>query len=254
MSVSAIRMVDVSRRFEAITAVEGCSLDIAKSEVVCLVGPSGCGKTTVLNMLAGFDFPTSGSIVLGNRPVVGPGPDRTVAFQQDALFPWLTVRGNVSAGPKAQRHHGYEERAMTLLEQVHLSEFADHYPYQLSGGMRQRAAIARALVVQPQVLLMDEPFGALDAQTRMEMQILLQEIWASHKPTIVFITHDIEEALILGDRVEVMSARPGRIVESIRVPFDRPRTPELALTQEFNDLRSRIMHLLQRQGGEHGSS
>lgn len=240
----ALVLRDVSKSFGNFHAVTDVSLTVRESEIVCLVGPSGCGKSTLLNLMAGFEAVTSGDVHLGGQPITGPGPDRTVVFQQDALFPWLRVLENVTAGARARKLQGYEDRASKLLQQVRLDDFARSYPYQLSGGMRQRASIARALMSDSKVLLMDEPFGALDAQTRGEMQGLLQEIWARYHPTIVFITHDIEEALILGDRVVVMGSGPGRILETLHVDFPRPRTLELTTKPDFNEMKSRILHLL----------
>lgn len=240
----ALSMTGVSKEFGEFVAVSDINLDVAVSEVICLVGPSGCGKSTLLNILAGFDHPSSGSVLVDGVAVTNPGPDRSVVFQQDALFPWLTVRKNIVAGAKALKRIGFEERATELLRQVRLEEFADRYPYQLSGGMRQRASIARALMSDLKVLLMDEPFGALDAQTRSEMQSLLQDIWLRYKPTIVFITHDIEEAVLLGDRVVVMGTGPGRMIEVIDVDFPRPRGIELTTAPKFNEIKARILELI----------
>lgn len=239
-----IELSHVTKKFGELVAIKDVGLVVNEKEIVCLVGPSGCGKSTMLNLVAGFDSPTEGEVRVRNRKVQEPGPDRAVVFQQDALFPWQTVWKNVVTGPETRGAKSYEDKARTLLEQVHLEDFHDHYPYELSGGMRQRAAIARALMSDLDVLLMDEPFGALDAQTRAEMQSLLQEIWDSYETTILFITHDIEEALILGDRVMVMSDRPGQIIETMDVTFDRPRSPDLTTGQDFNEMKSRIMHLL----------
>lgn len=244
MQGNALVLERVTKRFDEFTAVAGVTLAVRESEIVCLVGPSGCGKSTLLNMLAGFEKATGGDVEIDGHPITGPGPDRAVVFQHDALFPWLTVFANVTAGARARRRKGYERRAEELLGQLRLQGFFRHYPYQLSGGMRQRAAIARALMSDSKVLLMDEPFGALDAQTRGEMQALLQEIWANYRPTIVFITHDIEEALLLGDRVVVMGTSPGRILEILDVGFARPRTLELTTKPEFNAMKSRVLHLL----------
>ncbi|TYB42079.1 ABC transporter ATP-binding protein [Actinomadura chibensis] len=240
----ALVLRDVRKSYGDFTALTGVSLAVRRSEIVCLVGPSGCGKSTLLNIIAGFEKATGGDVLIGDRPITGPGPDRAVVFQQDALFPWLRVFENVTAGARARRTPGYEARAAELLRQVRLDGFRRSYPYQLSGGMRQRASIARALMSDSKVLLMDEPFGALDAQTRGEMQGLLQEIWASHRPTIVFITHDIEEALVVGDRVVVMGAAPGRILETLDVGFPRPRSLELTTRPDFNEMKRRILRLL----------
>lgn len=240
----ALSLSNVTRDFDGFSAVSEVNLDISESEIICLVGPSGCGKSTLLNMLAGFDHPTEGRVQAHGSDVVSPGSERAVIFQQDALFPWLKTYDNVISGVKARGVKGYESRAEKLLAQVRLTEFSHRYPYQLSGGMRQRAAIARALIGDSKALLMDEPFAALDAQTRSEMHDLLQTVWDDYHPTIVFITHDIEEALILGDRVAVMAPRPGRIVDVIDVGFPRPRTLELTTQSDFNKLKSEILHQL----------
>ena len=238
----------ITKRFDEVVALQDVSFTVAPSQIACVVGPSGCGKTTVLNILAGFETRYDGHASVDGRPIAGPGPDRAVVFQQDALFPWLTVYQNVVAGmARSDLAQDGHQRAARLLDLVYLREFRDRFPYQLSGGMRQRAAIARALVRKPGVLLMDEPFGALDAQTRREMQELLQSVWAGYSPTLVFITHDIDEALILGDVVFVMSARPGRIVDALRVEFPRPRSDLIVTTPEFNVLKARIMSRLKSQ-------
>jgi NitT/TauT family transport system ATP-binding protein len=214
----------VSKRFGGLLAVDCIDLALDGASIGCIVGPSGCGKTTILNILAGFEREYDGTVEVGGKIIEGPGPDRTVVFQQDALFPWLSVYRNVIAGISATNlGAGEDRRAKDLLEIVGLSDFVDWYPYQLSGGMRQRASIARALTREPNVLLMDEPFGALDALTRRDMQQLLQTVYLKYAPTIVFITHDVEEAITLGDVVYVMASRPGRMVEAIPIPFERPR-------------------------------
>jgi NitT/TauT family transport system ATP-binding protein len=185
---------------------------------------------------------------VGEKRIIGPGPDRTVVFQQDALFPWLSVYKNVVAGiDRRELARGASRDALELLRLVYLEEFRDRYPYQLSGGMRQRAAIARALIRRPSVLLMDEPFGALDAQTRQEMQELLQSAWAAYSPTLVFITHDIDEALILGDVVYVMKARPGSIVDALQVGFPRPRSASIVTSEKFNRMKAQVMDHLKAQ-------
>jgi NitT/TauT family transport system ATP-binding protein len=238
----------ITKKFGDVTALEQVSFSVEPSQIACIVGPSGCGKTTILNILAGFETTYDGEARVGDRRILAPGPDRTVVFQQDALFPWLTAYENVVAGMARQElMRGANLRATELLHLVHLEEFHDRYPYQLSGGMRQRAAIARALVRQPTVLLMDEPFGALDAQTRQEMQELLQAVCLTYAPTLVFITHDIDEALILGDVVFVMSGRPGRILETLPVDFGRPRSASIVTSAQFNLMKARIMSHLKSQ-------
>ncbi len=211
-----------------ITAVREINLSIDDGQFVCLVGPSGCGKTTLLNILAGLDKPTEGEVILDGHPVTETGPDRVVVFQENALFPWLKVADNVEFGlkmvgvEKDKRH----ERAMQYLEMMQLTKFANAYTYQLSGGMKQRVAIARALAIDPEVLLMDEPFAALDSQTRDLLLVELQLIWARTKKTIVFITHNILESVVLGDKVVVFTKRPGTVKREIAVNYRRPRLPE----------------------------
>ena len=230
-----------------VRAVERLDFDVASGEIFCLLGPSGRGKSTVLEMIAGFESPSSGSIAVEGEAVTGPSPRRAVVFQQPQLFPWLTVMGNVLFGPKVQRSMDAGEalrRAHALLVATGLQDFQHHHVYELSGGMRQRVAIARALINRPQVLLMDEPFGALDAQTRMAMQELLLSIWTDLAPTIIFVTHDVEEALFLGDRVAVMSARPGRMKLEVKVPLGRPRTIDAITSPAFVELKARILREL----------
>ncbi len=207
----------------AVLALDRAELRFGRGEFVCVVGPSGCGKTTMMQCLAGFLPPTGGRVTLGGRVVEGPGPDRGVVFQQPALFPWMTVANNAAFGPR-MRGEGRRERAEAArhwLELVGLWDFRDRYPYELSGGMQQRLAIARALANRPEVLLMDEPFGALDALTRERMQEELQAVWARTGMTVLFITHGVEEAVFLGTQVVVMSPRPGRIVAHLHAPFAR---------------------------------
>jgi len=223
-------------------SLDRVSLDVDQGEFVTLVGPSGCGKSTMLNLIAGLLTVTSGSVLVQGKPVSGPGPDRGVIFQQYALFPWLTARQNVEFGlrlqglPKQQRG----ERAQHYLELVGLGEFGHALPKELSGGMKQRCAIARAYAVQPALLLMDEPFGALDALTRVQMQDELLHTWEADRRTIVFITHDVDEAVYLANRVVVMSPRPGRISQVIDVPLPYPRTEEIRLSPQFAEIRARV--------------
>ncbi len=226
-----------------VVALRDAGLQIAENEFVALVGTSGCGKSTLLSILAGLQEASEGSVLLDGHPVTGPGRDRGVVFQTYTLFPWLTARQNVEfalhgeGASKAERR----ERAAELLAQMRLGEFADAYPRELSGGMKQRVAIARALVYRPQVLLMDEPFGALDALTRRMMQQLLAEVWEAHRLTVLFVTHDVEEAVYVADRVLVMTNRPGRIKEEIPVPLPRPRTPEMLTDPAFVEIRGRVL-------------
>ncbi|MCX7569722.1 ABC transporter ATP-binding protein [Tumebacillus sp. DT12] len=207
------------------TALQNVSLSIQKGEFVSLLGPSGCGKSTLLNLVAGLEKADAGSVTVGGKTVTGPGPDRVVVFQEHALFPWLTVLDNVAFGLK-QKGVGKAERESIAREQikaVHLTKFADRYPHELSGGMKQRAAIARALAMDPEILLMDEPFSALDEQTRLILHRDLEEIWMQTGKTILFVTHNIREAVTLSDRVVVMSTRPGEIKKEFMIQATRPR-------------------------------
>lgn len=225
---------DVTKRFvesrtgTVVTALEDINFSIDEGQFVCLVGPSGCGKSTMLNILAGLEAPSSGTVVLNGNPVVGTGPDRIMVFQENALFPWLRVIENVEFGlkmagvTKTKRY----EIAIRYLDMMQLTKFAQSYIYQLSGGMKQRVAIARALVMDPEVLLMDEPFAALDSQTRDLLLVELQLIWAKTRKTIVFVTHNILESVCLGDKVIVFTSRPGHLKKEITVDYRRPRLGE----------------------------
>ncbi|MBM0224893.1 ABC transporter ATP-binding protein [Micromonospora sp. ATA51] len=241
---------------QTFTALDQVSLDIADNEFVTVVGPSGCGKSTLLNILAGLEEPTEGHAIVDGTPVSGPGPERGVIFQQYALFPWLTVRKNVEFGlktarvPKAERR----ERAEYFIRMVGLEDFADALPKMLSGGMRQRCAIARAYAVNPSILLMDEPFGALDALTRVKLQEQLLDTWSKEQRTVMFITHDVDEAVFLANRVVVMAARPGRIYDVIDVDLPYPRSEEFRLSPEFAALRNRVWHSVYHQDGTTPSS
>jgi sulfonate transport system ATP-binding protein len=227
-------------------AVESFSLDIPPGQFLVLLGPSGSGKSTVLNAVAGFLTPTEGSIAIDGAPIEGPGPDRGMVFQQPTLFPWMTVLDNVAFGPSmtGRSKPGAEGEARTLLEMVGLSKFAGRYPGMLSGGMQQRVGIARALANYPNVLLMDEPFGALDSQTRSMMQENLLQLWSEFRITVLFVTHDIEEAIFLGDRVVVMSASPGRVIADIPIELPRPRVPEMLFDPGFVRLKRQCMELI----------
>jgi len=234
------------RRVEALQAID---LTIAPKAFTAILGPSGCGKSTLLNMVAGFEAPTRGEVIANGAAVTAPSPKRAVVFQEPALFPWYSVYDNVVFGPKTQgRPPGeYRPRAEQILEQVGLQGFASHYPAELSGGMKQRVGIARVLVMEPEVLLMDEPFGSLDAQTRTLMQELLLSVWERHHQTVLFITHDIEEALLLADSVCVMTARPGRMKKRIAVELARPRTIEATTSPVFNDLKREVLALIREE-------
>ncbi|SFP48093.1 ABC transporter ATP-binding protein [Variovorax sp. 770b2] len=231
---------------QAFDAVQDITLHVEPGEFVCLLGPSGCGKSTLLGALAGHLTPASGAIRVDGEPVRGPHPDRGLVFQHHTLFPWKKVLDNVAFGLKMQGVGRRERhaRAHDMLRLVGLDDFAGFYPSQLSGGMQQRAEIARVLINHPRVMLMDEPFGALDAQTRLMMQRQLLDAWARVRTTIVFITHDIDEALFLGDRVLVMGPRPGRIVAEFALDFARPRDPSLVTSPEFTALKRHCLQLL----------
>ena len=231
--------------------VEDVSYRIRDGEFVSIIGPSGCGKTTTMNLVAGFVKPTKGSVLLDDAPVTGPGPDRGVIFQDYGVFPWLTVRQNIAFGLNLRASSvPREERKAICDRYIHLmglSDFADAWPKTLSGGMRQRLAIARAYAVRPQFLLMDEPFGALDAQTRSAMQDLLIEVLQAEGKTVMLITHSVEEAVYLSDRIVVMTARPARIREIVTVPFGHPREQSLHETHEFGELRSHVRDLVMKE-------
>ena len=234
-------------RGEDVLALDRATFEVDDGEFIALLGPSGCGKTTILNTVAGFIEPTSGEIRLNDRPIRGPGPDRGVVFQSFALFPWKTVLGNVAFGPKMAGipRREREERAREYIRLVGLEGFEDRYPHELSGGMQQRVGVARVLATDPKVMLMDEPFASVDAQTRMKLQEDLTRIWGKRHTTILFVTHDIEEAVFLADRVVVMSPRPGRIREILDVPLSRPRKWEgLIEDKAFSSTVHRIMGLM----------
>ena len=223
-------------------ALNGVDMDIHENEFICVVGPSGCGKSTLLNIIGGLDTPTEGKVLVDGKEVDGPGPDRGIVFQQYALFPWLTVEKNVQFGLKLQGKSPEEcqEIAQKYLKMVELEQFAKSYPKELSGGMKQRVAIARAYAVNPKVLLMDEPFGALDAQTRTQLQQELLETWEKEQKTCFFITHDVEEAIILAQKVVIMCARPGRVKDIVDIDIPYPRNQETKMTPRFLELKNYI--------------
>ncbi|KAB0492648.1 ABC transporter ATP-binding protein [Pseudomonas vancouverensis] len=228
------------------TALEQVSFEVPDQQFAVLVGPSGCGKSSLLYLTAGLAEPTSGEIYVGGQQVEGPGADRGMVFQSYTLFPWLTVRQNVEFGLKRRGMPAAQRKDIVdyYVNEVGLSGFADNYAKQLSGGMMQRVAIARALANDPQILLMDEPFGALDSQTRLQMQQLLLRVWGNSKKTVLFVTHDIDEAILLGDRVYVMGARPGRIKQILDVPIERPRSLDMVMERSFIEMKREIFGLL----------
>ncbi len=224
------------------TVFDNVSLDIHRREFICVVGASGCGKSTLARIVAGLDEASGGEILLDKKPVAGPGPDRGMVFQGYTLFPWLTVRSNVMFGLRMQGRPDIaaKSEARQWLDMVGLSKFENSYPHELSGGMKQRVAIARALANNPRILIMDEPFAALDAQTRCQMQSYLLQIWKKVDATILFITHDLDEAAYLSDRILVMASNPGRVVEFIENPVPRPRSDTQFLSPEFLALKKRL--------------
>jgi NitT/TauT family transport system ATP-binding protein len=233
---------------DSTVALDKISFTTHRREFLCVVGPSGCGKSTLVRILAGLEEQTAGDVFLLGKPVVGPGSDRGMVFQSYTLFPWLTVRKNVMFGLEVNGRGKFEaeQQAMQWLQLIGLEKFADAYPHQLSGGMKQRVAIVRALANQPRILLMDEPFGALDAQTRCRMQAHLLEIWRKIDITIVFITHDLEEAIFLADRILVLSAHPGEVQELIEVPVPRPRSATQFIMPEFVNTKARLDELIHK--------
>jgi NitT/TauT family transport system ATP-binding protein len=262
---SKIIVKNVSRCFIAadgrrVNALENVTLDVEDAysregrdvgEFRVLLGPSGCGKSTLLRLIAGLDRPDSGEVLVNDRAVHGPGKDRGMVFQKYTSFPWLTVADNIAYGLKINGVSAEKRKdsVAQLVQAVGLSGFEKAYPETLSGGMQQRVAIARTLALRPAVILMDEPFGALDAQTRSEMQQLLLRVWHETASTILFVTHDVEEAIFLADRIFIMSAHPGTIVEDVQVPFDRPRDLDLKQRNEFHDLQNYVLSRLRRAPG-----
>ena len=254
--VPKVELRNVSQRFPSALsrgggtlALDSVNLHIDEQEIVSLLGPSGCGKSTILNLIAGFATPTSGEVLINGKQVHGIKPDRLVVFQSPTLFPWLTVMDNVTFGPRMRGEASatYNPLAEKVISDVGLERFRNHFPYQLSGGIKQRAQIARALINRPEILLLDEPFGALDAQTRLEMQQLLLSIWNQYRCTIVFITHDVEEALFLSHRTYILSPHPGRVHREVSMPFGRPRTLALFGDSTFSRLKGEILTALQRK-------
>jgi NitT/TauT family transport system ATP-binding protein len=253
MSIQGLTREFPSSGASPTVALSDVSFEVRQREFISVIGPSGCGKSTLIRILAGLDYPTGGETRLDGRVIRGPGADRGMVFQGYTLFPWLSVLGNVMFGLKMKGMTGRQAQrvAREWLERVGLGKFADHYPSQLSGGMKQRVAIARALANEPRILLMDEPFGALDAQTRSAMQAHLLEICGRIDVTVLFITHDLDEAVYLSDRIVVLGAHPGRVLEIIEVPVARPRGPEQFLSGHFLATRKRLEELIHRPHG-HG--
>lgn len=241
VSIQGIEKKYNTRKGEVV-ALNGVNFDIKENEFICVIGPSGCGKSTLLNIIAGLLEPTAGQILVDGKPIQGTGTDRGVVFQQYALFPWLTVKKNVEFGLKLKglSKDECDSMAMKYLKMVELEKFADSYPKELSGGMKQRVAIARAYAMNPEVLLMDEPFGALDAQTRTQLQTELLKAWQEENKTCFFVTHDIEEAIVLATRVVIMSARPGRIKEVVDIDIPYPRDQETKMSERFIELKNHI--------------
>ncbi len=249
LSLRGLTVVFTRRRGGEVVAVDGLDLAVREKEFVCIVGPSGCGKSTLLRVVAGLTRPASGEVMLDGVRVADPGADRGMVFQSYTLFPWLTVQGNVEFGPRLRGMTPEEcaQVARRYIELVGLTGFEHAYPKELSGGMQQRAAIARALANDPEILLMDEPFGALDAQTRSLMQELLLKVWEQTHKTVLFVTHDIEEAILLADRVYVMTARPGKIKREVKVSLPRPRTVEVFDSEEFIRLRREVYQSIREE-------
>lgn len=251
MSAQRLFLDDVSVDFGAMRALDHVSLDLRPGEFVSIVGPSGCGKTTLLKIAAGFVTPTRGRATLDGAPIIGPGPERGVIFQEYGVFPWLSVRDNIAFGLKlgANRNEADERDAIVdrYLALMGLAEFRDALPRTLSGGMKQRVALARCYAVRPRILLMDEPFGALDAQTRLVMHDLLLDLQAKERKSVLLVTHSAEEALYLSSRVVVMSARPGRIKAEIDVPFAYPRDRSLLEHPDFAHLRTQLIELVMEE-------
>ncbi|MDA8049729.1 MAG: ABC transporter ATP-binding protein [Rhodospirillales bacterium] len=253
--MAGVALGNVSKQYAhhrgSVEILRNVSITVEDGEFVSLVGRSGCGKTTLLRIVGGFVRPDAGSVLVDATPVRGPGSDRGVLFQQPMLFPWLTVLENTLFGPRAEGSYAADtrERAVELLRVVGLAGFEYHYPKQLSGGMMHRAAFARAMMVNPKIMLMDEPFGALDALTRAGMQQFLLELWERRRFTVILVTHDVEEAVLLSDRVAVMASAPGELVETIEIPLPRPRTYDVSESTEFVDLKRRVRQAVERARG-----
>ena len=258
LNPAKVELRDVSKIFRdpatggETVALQDVSLQIEEGEVASLVGPSGCGKTTVLNIIAGFVTPSSGQALVDGNSVLGPGADRGVVFQEASLFHWLTVQENVAFGPQIQKkaRREYTPLVEEMIRRVGLTSFARHFPDALSGGMKQRVSVARILINRPKVLLLDEPFAALDAQTRLIMQEWLLEVLSDHRMAALFITHDIDEAVFMADRAYVMAVKPGRIKLELDIPLPRPRARHLLTTPEFNKIKAQIMDAISEESSK----
>jgi NitT/TauT family transport system ATP-binding protein len=251
MAAEAIRLEGVEKTYggaSGVRAIATLTAELRGGEAVSVVGPSGCGKSTLMRLIAGLDMPTQGRISIGGAPVTGPVPDIGIVFQRDLLLEWRSVMGNVMLPAEVKRLTGLEARAASLLRELDVAGFAEAYPWQLSGGMRQRVAIARALLTRPSLLFLDEPFSALDALTRDQMNVLLQRLQTTQNVTTLLITHSIPEAIFCADRVLVMSGRPGAILDDIAVPFDRPRRLAVRETPEFAAIGRRIREHFEKAG------
>jgi len=252
--VGRISVSSVTKRFQTddsfVVALDDVNLAIQEKEIVTVVGASGCGKSTLLNLIAGFETPTVGQVLVDGQSINGPGPDRGVVFQQTALFPWLSVEDNIAFGLSLRANQGKGNRQQVverMLQRTGLSAFRERRPAELSGGMRQRAAIASVLAINPSTLLMDEPFGSLDSLTRSIMQDFLLEIWEEQRKTVVLVTHDIDEAIYLADKTVVMTAQPGRICEVIDVNLPRPRRYEMRSEAPFIELRDHVTQIVRTE-------
>lgn len=249
MGVPLLEFKNVTKEFvgsndRKIFAIGDISLSTRQGEFVAIVGPSGCGKTTLLRLAAGLDMPSSGYVLYDGKPVTAPGPERGLVFQAYTAFPWLTVRENIAFGLSVSSEGRDDEQINRWLDKTGLSEFADHYPKALSGGMRQRMALARTMIVSPKVVLLDEPMGALDQRTREKMQLFLLQVILETNTTAVLVTHDLREAVLLSDRVVILGARPGRIIGEIKSDLSKPRTHHQLSTPEFESIYNRVVELL----------